>query len=484
MKRRIVIGLSIFSAIFFLGGIYIITAVERGTSTLDNLIRLHQIEILREQLLLEIKKVQTDLSLKDTHYARGVDTVVANVLQMSRAAERCLSCHHPPEILARIVHLTDQIGRYKESLSRVLTIRANALRVRGEEDAALRLGEDLIGNFDQMVTLTKAKLDQKTRASRREISDTKIILYVLVALGPVLAIGLAVTFIQGFTKPLHALLGATRGIKGGDLGFRITPLKDEFGEVAASFNEMAQSLSEQMHKMQRAEQMTVVGQMAAGLVHEIKNPLAGIKASMQVLSEEGAIPEEDRAVLLKVIEEVRRIEMLMKSLLHFAKPPKPQPMAVDLNQILEGTLPFAKYPSTAGPGEGVRIVRNFDPYLPLTMADPVQLQQVFLNLFLNAAEAMPEGGTLTMSTSYRKFADQLTVEISDTGKGIEGGVKEKIFQPFFTTKHKGTGLGLAITKQCIEQHGGTIFAEDNHSGSGATFRITLPRIPAEEVQKS
>jgi len=264
-------------------------------------------------------------------------------------------------------------------------------------------------------------------------------------------------------------------LKGGDLSFRIEGLKDEFKEVADSFNEMAGSLKDQMEKMQRAEQMTVVGAMAASLVHEIKNPLAGIKASMQVLLEEHEIPERDRLILSKVLDEVKRVESLMKSLLSFARPPKPQFVALQVNEVLESSLSLSLPYSaqTSKKGRIVEVVKELDPDLPPINADPMQLQQVFLNIVMNAFDAMPDGGRLTVRTRRDLSGQGVRIEVADTGKGIDEQTKVYLFRPFFTTKHKGTGLGLATTKQFVEMHGGTITVKDNPEG-GTIFYIVLP----------
>jgi len=260
------------------------------------------------------------------------------------------------------------------------------------------------------------------------------------------------------------------------LDYRIVALSDEFGEVAESFNDMAGSLKEQLHKMQRAEQMAVVAQMATMLAHEIKNPLAGIKASIQLLHEELDIAQEDKDLLVKVVGEVRRIELLLTSLLSFAKPSKPNFMIVDVNTVLSETINVSfQYP------KHIELVKDFDYQIPSVRADAMQLQQVFLNLLLNATEAMPDGGTLTLRSYNGASADSVAIEISDTGKGIDESSMEKIFQPFFTTKPKGTGLGLAITKQLIEQHEGVIDFSRNASG-GTTFTIVFPSHQEAEGQ--
>lgn len=187
-------------------------------------------------------------------------------------------------------------------------------------------------------------------------------------------------------------------------------------------------------------------------------------------------------MLSRVIEEVERVELLLKSLLNFAKPPVPQPISVNMNEILASTLDFSHQYSKIGsnaPGR-ITIIKDFASLLPLTMADPQEMHHVFLNLIMNATEAMPAGGTLTVRTSVSESAREIQLEIADTGKGITEELRQKIFKPFFTTKAKGTGLGLAICKQLIEMHDGTISAEDNPEG-GTIFRIVLPITSAEAM---
>ncbi|GAB4388371.1 MAG: hypothetical protein Kow0025_07230 [Thermodesulfovibrionales bacterium] len=483
MKKKIVIGLSVFALIFMLGGVYIVMTIEKSTTTLDNLIMLHQVEILREHLLIQIKSVQSDLHLKNTRYARDVNTIVNHAQNMSGIVDTCFGCHHDGDVSERLQDLQNHIQDYKVAISRVLTMRANAGRLREEEDRAFRIGEGLIARVNNMIALTSNRLNRKTQMSLSEIANTKTVLYVLVIVLPLFSVVLAFIFIRGITKPAEVLLDATRKLKGGNLDFRIEGLRDEFGEVAASFNKMASALKKHMHETQRAEQMKMVGVMAAGLAHEIKNPLAGIKVSMEVLSESPALPEEDRAVILGVIDEIRRIETLMKSLLNFAKPPKPRLMTAYVNNVLDTTINFSlKYQASGQNGaNGIVIVRDFDEKLPATVADPMQLQQVFLNLLLNARAAMGDDGTVTVATRHDKDENCIIITISDTGKGVDEAVMDKIFHPFFTTKSKGTGLGLAISKQLVEQHGGTITV-CNNPGGGATFRICIP-IRQEAVEE-
>jgi signal transduction histidine kinase len=474
MKKKIAIGLAVYSVVFLLAGVYVIRTIRNATSSLDRLITLHQVEILREHYLLQIKKVQADLMLKGTVYSRSFDSVVMHVMGMGRLIDTCFECHHSPRGMERLNGLKQQTDKYKDALSRVLMVRADTDRLATEKDTAFRIGEDLIEQVGDMIAFTTSRLEVNTHKAMSEIERTKYILYVLVAMGPILSALLGYIFISGLTRPVKVLVESTRKLKGGDLDHRVAGLKDEFGEVAASFNEMAGSLKEQMQKMQRTEQMVVVGELAAGLAHEIKNPMAGIKVAMSVLSEESYISSEDRAVLQKVVAEITQLEGLMKSFLNFAKPQKPRLEPVNVNQMLNTTLTFHLKHQTIGAGGSgkIEIVKELGE-LPMTLADPTQLQRVFLNLFLNALHAMPRGGELGVRTRLEEDGKSIRIEVSDTGSGIREDLISKVFQPFFTTKPKGTGLGLAISRQMIEQHGGTISVA-NRPGGGVLFTILLP----------
>ena len=196
---------------------------------------------------------------------------------------------------------------------------------------------------------------------------------------------------------------------------------------------------------------------------------------MGVLTEGPALSGEDKRILQQAIEQVRRIEVILKNFIKFARPQEQQLTRVNVNDVLDAAIALAKkHPLLLSRNSrSIEIVRNFDDRLPLTMADPFQLQQAFLDLLLNAAEAMPEGGAITVRTSCSAKPPQLSITILDTGRGIGVNVIDKIFLPFFTTKPKGTGLGLAVAKRLVEQHGGGIHAENNAAG-GARFVVTLP----------
>ena len=472
MKKKIIIGLTVFSLVFLLMTGYIIITIETTTSELDNLIKLHQVEILREHLLINVASSQSHLKSGK----ENTPGALASTDNLGVEIEKCFDCHHTQNIKNRLSNMKTHFQVYRESLKKVSLAKGTG---RSDiEKNAIGIGNFLIKALNEMITITSSSLDKKTKLALTKIGDTKKMLFVLLASGPLLVIALSVVFIRAFTGPFNILLTATRRLKSGDLDYRIITLKDEFGEVAKSFNEMAESLKEQMLNMQRTEQLRVCGELSTGIAHEIKNPLAGIKVSMEVLREEPDISEENRDILLKVIKEVKRIELLLKALLNFARPPKPKFTSTNINNIIDISLAFSiktPHPSTDST-KAINVLKDIDNNLPMIMADQMQLQQIFLNLMLNAVDAMPDGGTLAIKTFQYLEKNSIQIEISDTGKGIHEEILEKIFQPFFTTKLKGSGMGLAISKRIVEEHGGSINVKSTQN-RGTTFTILFPIRP-------
>jgi signal transduction histidine kinase len=252
---------------------------------------------------------------------------------------------------------------------------------------------------------------------------------------------------------------------------------DENGDIIRIIGTV-QDISERTHieeTLQWAEQLNVVDQLTKGLAEDIKNSLAGIRASIEVLAKEHHFPEEDSAITSNAINEIERIKQTLNSFLSFTRPPKPELMSVNINDVLDMTISFSmKHPYVSyTPPSKITFEKDFDKKLPEIMADPYQLQQIFLNLIFNSFDAMPDGGTITVTTVYIEDLNYIQITISDTGRGIDEKVKDRIFQPFCSTKPKGTGLGLAITRRFLDQHGGEICVGSN-PGGGAVFYISYP----------
>ncbi len=236
-------------------------------------------------------------------------------------------------------------------------------------------------------------------------------------------------------------------------------------------------LHEQHEQLLRSDRLATVGELAAGLAHELRNPLAGISGALHVLGGQLAEGDERRAVLADLHAQIARMNKTLNDLLQHARPVKPQRIAVEINALLEQSLRFL-------PRGEVEIVRRLDGSLPCVHVDPGLLHQALLNILVNARQAMPRGGRLTVETRLSPTDGRwVEIRVTDTGTGIPAEHLPRIFQPFFTTKAQGTGLGLAIAARVIEEHGGRIMVE-SAVGHGAMFGITLPATPPTQRMRS
>lgn len=252
----------------------------------------------------------------------------------------------------------------------------------------------------------------------------------------------------------------------------VDPLVDEQGHAYGSVH-VVSDITEQVtleRRMARAEQLALIGELAAGLAHEVKNPLAGIKGALEIVQE--GLPENDphRTVLKHVLDETMRVDRIISDLLDYARPHSRSHTRIDLNALVERVIATARLQLTND-----RVKLEFHPAkdLPAVMVDPDELQKVILNLLLNALHAVKDQGRIVTTTAFEPHDQSIKLSVADTGEGIPPEHLDKIFRPFFTTKKKGTGLGLATCQRIITAYGGTITVE-SEVGKGSTFTITLP----------
>lgn len=235
-------------------------------------------------------------------------------------------------------------------------------------------------------------------------------------------------------------------------------------------NAMIAQLNGNGERMKSAEQVQFIRELAAGLAHEIVNPITGIKGALEIFYRELNLSEENRVVFEEMLYQIRKLDVLTKGFLEYARPPSPQFVPTNIHDVIHDSLALVISCGLHKNIHNVSVVKDFEENLPLIHADPGQLQQVFVNLTLNALDAMSEGGVLKFETARQ--SDFAAIKVSDTGQGLGTEIADKIFQPFFTTETRGFGIGLSISKRLIEQHKGGITAESGEMGT--VFRITLP----------
>ena len=297
--------------------------------------------------------------------------------------------------------------------------------------------------------------------------------FLVAAATALLAILLAIPLAWSIARPLTEMAEATKKVAEGDWSVRVPVFgRGEIGVLAESFNTMVETLEETHDQLVQKEKLASVGQLAAGVAHEINNPLGSILLYADILRKE--TPDEaqqQQEDLDMIIRETTRCKTIVNDLLNFSRQNEVLVRETDLNTLLEE---LAEEISKRDLFEGVEIIQDLNPDLPTIQADPLQLRQVFLNLVNNAAEAMPTGGRLTLGTRKGPEPGMVTAYVKDTGVGIGAEHMKKIFTPFFTTKPigKGTGLGLAIIYGIVKMHRGQI-SVDSEVGKGTTFIISL-----------
>jgi PAS domain S-box-containing protein len=269
----------------------------------------------------------------------------------------------------------------------------------------------------------------------------------------------------------------TRSKKLIPVGFTTTLLDIEdvqYNGVVFSFRDLT-NIHNFRNRLERIDRLATLGEVSAGIAHEIRNPLAGIKSSAQVL-EDSFSPGDFRSELIRrIIKEIDRSNELLKKFFKFAKPGKPKQDFVAVENLVKGVQVLL---SSRMSKKNIMYTPGFDPRLPNVYVDENQIEQVLINLFLNAIDAMEQGGNLSVSARMDSVKDSETrlmviVEIADTGCGIEKENIKKIFNPFFTTKSEGVGLGLSISSRLLEENGGRIEVE-SQAGKGSCFYIYLP----------
>lgn len=298
---------------------------------------------------------------------------------------------------------------------------------------------------------------------------------------------LALLFLKFMNVPITKLAEVMRKVEEGDLTARVNlGSRDEMGRLAENLNTMIEKLhlakkdAEQYHRelVHRADRMASIGELASGIAHEIRNPLAGIQGAIQILAEDFSKDDSRRQVADEMQKQIFKLECLVRDLLNFAKPVPANYLSTDINQLIDKVLSF--FVIQQGSSEAFKIEKHFFSPFPKAMIDPSSMEQAFLNIILNAQKAMPKGGTFTISTHLldqggedKKEVKKVQILFEDTGVGIPSKNLTKIFNPFFSTRPDGTGLGLSITKNIVEQHGGTIEVE-SQINVGTQFTITLP----------
>lgn len=394
--------------------------------------------------------------------------------------------------VARIDTVTVFFGDLRVSTNVMTTEGERAVGTRISQevfDVVLDQGRDYVGRayvvnewfitryeplYDHQGSVVGSLYVGAREAGFQALLDTVNTGVVAIALFSIVVAGVfAIPLARFITRPVADLVQANRSLMKGDMGVRVeVEGKSELAELGRSFNQMAETLQTTQNELLRKETLASIGQLAAGVAHELNNPLGTILLLSDVMYK-GTDPGDPRhADLGLVIDETVRCKRIVSDLLNFARQQEVLAQDTDLHALLDQVIANA---SRREAFRGIRVERAFLPGALVIQADPTQMQQVFINLLNNAAEAIDGEGSITIATR-EVDEDFVEITVDDTGCGIPEDSLGKIFSPFFTTKGlgKGTGLGLSIVYGIIKMHRGQISVQ-SQVGTGTAFSILLPR---------
>ena len=329
-------------------------------------------------------------------------------------------------------------------------------------------------------------LEQKYVDIRR---DTVLIFLAITLLGALACMALSYFIARRVSVPIGRLASASREVAKGNLDAKVQiTSSDEMGELADAFNVMAAALKERderlrdfaTKKIMESERLALIGQLSANVAHELNNPLQGIVTYSHLLLERQPREDSSTELIQKIVTQANRCRDIIRGLLDFSRQRKPDKTVCNVNSVLQECVSLLKDQALF---HNIQLEESLQDDIPMAVIDPSQIERVFMNMIINAAEAMEDGCRLILATHYDPAPRLIEVEFRDTGHGIPEENLERIFDPFFTTKDAGhgTGLGLAISYGIVKEHRGSISVE-SVAGQGTTFTIRLPVTIEEEGQ--
>jgi signal transduction histidine kinase len=382
---------------------------------------------------------------------------------------------------ARFDTISDHLSQYRLLLGELSghepCVAVEMPPALAEIEAGLREhGSAMVSNAHEVMARERSQVNSMLTFSQR----VPLALLVLLAL----SIGFLVLFIRRqMLAPLDRMVNVARRVAEGDLtmvkGMR--RYRDEFSELAMAMNHMMYQLHVRQDMLVNAHKLKAVGTLTAGVAHELNNPINNIMLTAELLREDYAdYSDADRLDMVQdLVGESERAQRIVRNLLDFARESGSEAEALDVAEIVDDTLQLATNQFKLA---NVKVNVDGRPDLPSVYGDAQQLEQVFLNIVLNAIDAMPDGGRLDISIGLTGDREYLEVDFEDTGTGIPPHKMNDIFDPFFTSKKrgKGTGLGLALSLDILKRHGGDIQVR-SEVGRGTTFTVVLPvaKVPAD-----
>jgi len=376
--------------------------------------------------------------------------------------------------------------RYRQQRDQVVDLYR-----RGNKEEGFKLQQEVRGDFFQIIQLCRdyqmahEKSVAKAVEVNRKRAETVYRMALVALLGAVLlGLFLGFTLIEQVLGPIRQLAaGADKSTAGERMEDEVKALGNRFDSLLRDIDQTRDKLEWSREHLQQSEKWAMVGKLAAGVAHSVRNPLTSVK--MRLFSLERCLDltihqKEDFEV---ISEEIRNIDKIVNNFLAYSRPPKLRMRAVSPSEVVDTAVQLLRHRLES---YNVKVAVKRTGRLPMISADPDQLKEVLVNLIVNACDVMLDGGTIWIeeqTTASDNGGQLVVISVKDDGPGVPESVRTKMFQPFFSTKEEGTGLGLSIALKIVEEHGGWLDFQ-SEEGAGACFIITLPRREDESWERS
>ena len=508
MRNKIIIALALIFSLFLIGSGITVYNLINTSGKLKYLVGMHEIEDIRQELFSSILKVSSYVFAAPDTFADHLDEIILNASTMHNAIRRCNDCHHEPGIQKELDENQRQIDDFEQQLSYLITIVSDEQRRHSLQEEVYQKSTEILNRVQAMVNLAALTIDKRTVEATNELNRVYFLVGATLLTTIIFAFLVAQYLTKSITGPIDALLRSTRKIAGGQWGHQADfQTTGEFQELIDSFNQMSGSLAikreqEELHlqkindtqkQLIKAEKLTALGTMAGGIAHDFNNILCGMIGHLNILARQ-IPPNEEHLKTIDTIEKAGfRAADLVKQLLTFARQKPMEQQALNINECLNDVVLLIE--NTLD--KRIKLSLDLNDQLPSVAGDAGQLEQVIINLCVNARDAMPEGGEISLRSDVfepdeafcarHQDAEQkkyVILTVQDNGCGINKKILPRIFDPFYTTKEvgKGTGLGLAMVYGIVQNHNGFCTIEST-PGRGTTIKVYIPSID-QQIEKT
>ena len=434
----------------------------------------YRVQSMRADLASSGSRLESDLLAFIAGYEVGSTTELDWAGEYEEDLESCDGCHHEPVLQQQLDELKGGLFAYQSAVGR-LRENKDPERRKGLQQEAFAIAEGLAGRTNAMVDRARQHLAVRSGDVADSLSTAWVVLSATLVLALVVGGVIALHLERRLTRPVRELLDGIEEVKHGNVTYRFAVHGDEeFRDLARALNQAYSSLQTAQNSIFQAEKMAAVGKFAAGIAHEVGNPLASISSVAQMMRRQGSLQQQEERARL-IMDEVERINGIVRDLLTFSRPAGDQQYTfVDVADLLNHAVKLLRYDKRS---QFIEIARTYDGLSATVWGSADRLTQVFTNILINAFDAIcsHNGGRGSVTITAEEHGPEIVITFADDGPGMTEEQMQEAFDPFFTTKEPGhgTGLGLWICYQVTHRHHGRIELE-SELGRGATVIVRLP----------